>query len=211
MIAIADSLIALIPVKALAQAKTRLQAYLDGAQRVQLMHDTLRHTIRALQASGVVTRVVLVSQDPQVARWARDWQVEIVSEQVQTVGLNAALEEARQAICDSTQALLIVPGDMAWLEAEDVREMAQQAADIAGPVVLIAPDRHERGTNALLLRPPCVIDFAFGLDSAQQHAARAQLAGAALVWYRSSSLSLDVDELSDLHLYEAAPFWLDTD
>ncbi len=204
-------MIALIPVKALARAKTRLQAHLDVRQRAQLMHDTLRHTIQSLQVSGVVARTVLVSQDEQVAQWARDWRVEVVSEPPQTVGLNSALHAARQMVCDETTALLILPGDMAWLEAEDVRGMAEQAAGTPGPFVLIAPDRHESGTNALLLRPPWVIDFAFGPNSAQHHAERAQLAHATVAWYRSSSISLDIDELSDLHLYEAAPFWLDSD
>jgi len=44
-------------------------------------------------------------------------------------------------------------------------------------------DRHERGTNALLLRPPDVIDFCFGTDSAAQHAARADEKGITPLWY----------------------------
>ena len=204
-------MIALIPVKTLAQAKTRLQHHLDATQRVQLMHDTLRHTVRALQRSGVVARVILVSRDPLVGRWAHDWQVEVVAEPVDAVGLNDALRAARQDICDANDALLVLPGDMAWLEAEDIREMAHLMASMTGALVLIAPDRHDQGTNALILRPPCVIEFGFGPNSAQRHAAHAQLAGAAVAWYRSSSVSLDVDELRDLHLYEVAPFWLDLD
>ena len=159
----------------------------------------------------MVARILLVSRDAYVAQWAHDWQIEVFAEQAHTVGLNAALQEARQIIGDGSESLLILPGDMAWLEAEDVRGMAQLAAATRGPVVLIAPDRHEKGTNALILQPPDVIDFAFGLDSAQQHAQRAQQAGATVLWYRSSSVSLDIDELRDLHLYEVAPFWLDAD
>ena len=195
----------------LAQAKTRLQAHLDVTERAQLIHDTLRHTVHALQVSGVVRRIVLVTRDVQVMAWAQIWQVDVHRETEQTGGLNGALREARQSLCPSAEALLILPGDMAWLEAEDVRAMVQLATSIDGPLVLIAPDRHEQGTNALLLRPPGVIDFAFGPNSAQLHATLAQTAGVTTLWYHSSSISLDVDELSDLHLYEAAPFWLDLD
>ena len=195
----------------LARAKTRLQAHLDVTERAQLIHDTLRHTVHALQVSGVVQRIVLVTRDAQVMTWAHAWKVDVIQETEQTAGLNGALREARQSLCTGAEALLILPGDMAWLEAEDVRAMVQLAASIDGPLVLIAPDRHEQGTNALLLRPPGVIDFAFGPNSAQLHTTHAQSTGATLLWYRSSSISLDVDELSDLHLYEAAPFWLDLD
>jgi 2-phospho-L-lactate guanylyltransferase len=44
------------------------------------------------------------------------------------------------------------------------------AGDAAGtPSVVLAPDRHGRGTNALLLDPPDVIDPAFGVSSRSGH------------------------------------------
>jgi 2-phospho-L-lactate guanylyltransferase len=67
--------------------------------------------------------------------------------------------------------------------------------------VVIAPDRHGQGTNALLLRPPDVIDFQFGPRSAQMHARRALDAGAQLRWFRSDSICLDLDSPEDLALY----------
>jgi 2-phospho-L-lactate guanylyltransferase len=91
-------------------------------------------------------------------------------------------------------------------EFEDVRAMVSLLGP--GPGVVIAPDRHERGTNALLLKPPGIIDFVFGPDSAQQHAQQATAKGVTPQWYRSSSISLDVDEPDDLTLYDAAPFLL---
>jgi 2-phospho-L-lactate guanylyltransferase len=75
--------------------------------------------------------------------------------------------------------------------------------------VVIAPDRHERGTNALLIKPAQLINFAFGEDSAQRHAALAKASGVQPLWYRSPSIGLDVDEALDLRMYEAAPFVLD--
>ena len=202
-------MIALIPIKSLAQAKSRLQHRLGPEERAQLMHDTLRHTVRAVRQSGLLERVILVTRDPAVAAWADDWEIGHFAESAAASGLNGALAEARRALGQSTDALLILPGDVAWLEADDVRNMAALAMSEQDKAVVIAPDRHERGTNALLLRPPTVIDFHFGPDSAQQHAAQAKAAGITPVWYHSSSVSLDIDEPDDLRLYERAAFWLE--
>ena len=49
--------------------------------------------------------------------------------------------------------------------------VSSQPGDAAGsPSVVLAPDRHGRGTNALLLDPPDAIDPAFGGDSRAGHA-----------------------------------------
>ena len=67
---------------------------------------------------------------------------------------------------------------------------------------MLAPDRHGRGTNALLLDPPDVIDPAFGGDSRAGHAWLASSADAAFVEV-PGVLGLDVDTPDDLLLAEA--------
>jgi 2-phospho-L-lactate guanylyltransferase len=196
-------MIALVPVKALSRAKSRLAETLDPAARARLMHDTLRRTLQALKQVQAIRDVVVITRDDEVSRWAAEWGAQIVRERGE--GLNESLREARTAFLDA-DALFVTPADLGWPAVEDIEAMIALAAD--GPSVVIAPDRHERGTNALLLRPPDVIDFCFGTDSAAQHAARADEKGITPLWYRSSSLSLDVDDPEDLALYEAAPYIL---
>ena len=76
------------------------------------------------------------------------------------------------------------------------------AGDRAGsPSVVLAPDRHGRGTNALLLDPPDVIDPAFGGDSRAGHAWLASSADAAYVEV-NDVLALDIDTPEDLLLAE---------
>ncbi len=80
--------------------------------------------------------------------------------------------------------------------------MVLAAGDVAGrPSVVLAPDRHGRGTNALLLDPPDVIDPAFGGDSRAGHAWLASSADAAFVEV-PDVLGLDVDTPDDLLLAE---------
>ena len=70
--------------------------------------------------------------------------------------------------------------------------------------MVIVPDRHGAGTNALLLSPPDIVDFAFGPGSRQTHADRARRAGAVLVEL-DGPLALDIDTPEDLLLAEGEP------
>ena len=196
-------MIALVPVKTLVRAKSRLAGTLDLPARARLMHDTLRRTLQALKEIESISAIAVITRDAEVSGWASEWGAHVVHEHDE--GLNESLREARTLFA-AADALLVVPADLGWLDGEDIRAMAALATRT--PSVIIAPDRHERGTNALLLRPPGIIDFCFGADSAHQHAARAEAQGVTPQWYRSSSTSLDVDEPEDLALYEAAPYLL---
>jgi 2-phospho-L-lactate/phosphoenolpyruvate guanylyltransferase len=198
-------MVALVPVKNLSRAKSRLAGTLSAQERARLMHDTLRRTLQALKQTGVFAEIAVITRDDEVARWAGEWGARVVREHHD--GLNESLAEARTVFADA-YALLVVPADLGWLVSEDVQAMAALLDNSGQPAVVIAPDRHERGTNALLLRPPGIIDFAFGPDSARRHAQRAAAHGITPQWYRSSSISLDVDEPDDLALYDAAPYLL---
>lgn len=192
------SLVAVIPVKPLARAKTRLAGALSPDARSALMRESLRRAIGALRASDAVARVIVVTRDPTVAGWAREWGAEVLRER--RTGLNAALRDARDAI-SGADAMLVISGDVALLEPADVAALAALAE--RPPAVVIAPDRHDRGTNALLLAPPDIIDVAFGLDSAARHAARARAAGVEPAMYRSDTIGLDLDDPEDLVLYRS--------
>jgi 2-phospho-L-lactate guanylyltransferase len=68
------------------------------------------------------------------------------------------------------------------------------------PVVVIAPDRHREGTNALLIYPAGLIDYSFGPGSFRRHCDRALEASARLEICELSSLALDIDYPEDLEL-----------
>ena len=74
--------------------------------------------------------------------------------------------------------------------------MLERAAD--PPVVVVAPDRHREGTNALLICPVGLIDYEFGPNSFQRHCACAAAAGARLEVVDLPSLALDMDLPEDL-------------
>lgn len=190
--------VVVIPVRAFEGAKSRLGAVLDAEERRDLVERLLRRAVTAALATPGVTRVVVVSPDPEVLAVAEAAGALPVAQQSR--GLNPALQEARTAA--AADRLLIIPAD---LPAVSVATLARvlAAGDAAGrPSVVLAPDRHGRGTNALLLDPPEVIDPAFGGDSRAGHAWLASSADAAFVEV-PDVLGLDVDTPDDLLLAEA--------
>jgi 2-phospho-L-lactate guanylyltransferase len=94
--------------------------------------------------------------------------------------------------------VLVIPADLPLLSASGVRALLERAID--PPVVVIAPDRHERGTNALLLSPANLIEYDFGEGSFKRHCERARRAGARLEIVKLPSLELDLDLPEDLEL-----------
>jgi 2-phospho-L-lactate/phosphoenolpyruvate guanylyltransferase len=188
-----------IPVRSFEGAKSRLGAVLDAEERHELVELLLGRTIAAALAARGVAEVLVVSPDPDVLRVAEAAGARPVEQRSQ--GLNPALHEARAA--SSGARLLVLPADIPGIDPAAI-ELVLEAGDATGrPSVVLVPDRHGRGTNALLLDPPDVIDPAFGGDSRAGHAWLASSADAAYAEVLDV-LGLDVDTPEDLLLAEAA-------
>jgi 2-phospho-L-lactate guanylyltransferase len=91
--------------------------------------------------------------------------------------------------------VLLLAADLPYLVVADLDLLLAEEA----PVV-IAPDRHLRGTNALLLAPPLAIAPAFGDDSFRAHTELARIAGLDLKVVTSRGLATDIDDPDDLRL-----------
>ena len=196
-----------IPVRSLEGAKSRLGAVLDAEERRELVVRLLRRAISASIATPGVGRVMVVSLDPEALAIAAGAGAEGLRQT--SAGLNGGLTEASQALAaDGARRLFVVPGDLPGVSAAALALVLRAADDAiaAGAdrgVVVLAPDRHGRGTNALLLDPPGVIDPAFGGDSRETHARLAAAAGAAYREVDDEALALDLDTPDDLLLAEA--------
>lgn len=188
---------ALIPVKSLAHGKSRLSDALNLERRMQLTQETLRRVVHVLQNARGIAEIVLISVDEAVAEWANVWRVTFLREE--KYGLNEALQQARRHFAH-VPAILVLHSDLVAVSVADVEALIA-ACNSDQPSVVIAPDRHGNGTNALLLQPPDAIDFAFGPNSAQHHIAQAEAQGIPITLFHSESISLDLDSPDDLELY----------
>jgi len=188
----------LIPVKRLESAKSRLAGRLNREERCALVLHLLDHVLGAIGAWTAVDRVVVVTPDPRVRARAEAVGAMVLDE-VAGSGHNGALEHARaMARRWGPRAMLVLSGDLPLLRVQDLEEMGRLGAR-DGSVVL-APDRHGVGTNALLLHPPDLIPFRFGPDSFHLHRREGEARHLRVQVYRGIGTALDVDLPEDLDL-----------
>jgi 2-phospho-L-lactate/phosphoenolpyruvate guanylyltransferase len=191
---------AIVPVKPLRRGKSRLAGTLSEDEREQLNQDLLEHTLNTLKDIKELEQVLVVSRDPHALTIARNHGARTVREDGQP-HLNTALKRATVvAKVYATRGVLVLPADLPLLTREDVLVLLEKASQ--PPVVVIAPDRHGKGTNALLMSPAGLIEYDFGEDSFQRHCDRARQAGARLEVVDLPTLGLDLDFPEDLALLE---------
>lgn len=191
---------AIVPVKPLRRGKSRLAGVLTDNERAELNQKLLEQTLTTLSGLKELDQVLVVSRDPQALTIARNHGAKTIQEDGQPQ-LNTALTRATVlAKVQAIQGVLILPADLPLLTKEDVLALIDSANK--APVVVIAPDRHKKGTNALLMVPPGLIEYEFGEDSFQKHCERVKKANANLEIVELPSLGLDVDVPEDLELVQ---------
>ncbi len=189
----------IIPVKPLVRAKSRLSVALTPEQRQQLAESLMRHTIQVVKPIPQVAGVLVISRDTKALSIAREAGVHTVQESG-APELNHALMRATQVVSGMRgEAVLILPADLPLLAAEDILSMIALGRE--DNTMVIATDRAEDGTNAMLTRPPGLIRYAYGQGSYRRHIALAEDVGATVKTYSSERLMLDIDVPEDLENY----------
>ncbi len=188
---------AILPLKDLVDAKTRLAGVLRPAERRALAQAMVEDVLSVVSDHPRLESLVLLSDDPSAAMLAERFGVRHRSERSFGVrGLNPLLEACRQSLAD-TGRLLVLHGDIPLLSAADLDEVF--AASHAGTGV-IGSDRHGSGTNLLSLPGNSGAPFCFGADSCQRHRDSLRRAGLEPVVLQRPGLGLDVDLPDDLLL-----------
>ncbi|MFO3797118.1 MAG: 2-phospho-L-lactate guanylyltransferase [Anaerolineales bacterium] len=190
---------AIIPAKSFQSGKSRLAKVLEEKVRAELNRQLLVHTLQVLGSlQAQIEQILVTSPDPAVLALARKHGARTIQEE-SSFGLNHALARATfLAQQRYTQGVLILPTDLPLLQREDIELILEHGR--TPPVVIVVPDRHHRGTNALFISPPGLISYEFGENSFQRHCEQARAAGARLEILYLERLSLDLDEASDLAL-----------
>jgi 2-phospho-L-lactate guanylyltransferase len=188
-----------VPVRALEGAKSRLGAVLDAEERHALTSHLVARTIEVALATPGVVEVIAVSPDTDALALAAEHGARPLPQRSR--GLNPAIGEARTAV--TTPRMLVLPADLPAIGVDDIAAVLVAGDRAGSPSVVVAPDRHGRGTNALLLDPPDAIDTAFGGGSRAGHAwlaASADIAHAEVTG--RPGLEVDLDTADDLLLVE---------
>lgn len=195
------TVVAVIPVGMLEGAKSRLGAVLDAEERRDLVARLAEATIRAAVTTPGIAETIVITPDDEVRGLALSAGARPIRQR--STGLNAGLREARdEVVAAGDSAMLILPIDLPRVSPSALADIVAVIGEAQPPLVAIVADRHGRGTNALLLDPPDVIDVCFGGDSHGAHTAAATVVGARLIEL-GGPLSEDIDTPDDLLLAQA--------
>ena len=177
----------LVPVRAFAEAKRRLDGHLDGNARRRLATLLATRTVEALSGH----RVHIVCEDDDVERWARERDVEV--RRVTGGNLNSAVSEAMAGLSDRSRIAVI---------HADLAEPAELSSVLGHSGNVLVPDARGDGTNVMVLEPGVRIRPAYGRGSFRAHldlvGAEARRTGTVLRVVRHRALGLDIDTVDDL-------------
>lgn len=192
------SLWAIVPVKPLKNAKSRLSAVLSPEQRYALAGAMFRHVLSVVTKVPEVSGVLVISRDTKALAIAREMGAKTIQESAIS-DLNPALMRATMIVKSwRVEAVLILPADLPFVRADDIQALIDLGQNDS---IVIATDHNGDGTNALLVRPPGLIQFDYGPGSFQRHIASATSAGCEVKIYHSDRLASDIDVPEDLALY----------
>lgn len=186
---------AIIPVKKLADGKSRLKRLLTQEQRKYLILKMLEFVINACIEAGL-GKVYVIGSDPEVEALVKQKGLSFMPDTWH--GLNESIEGAVNMLCSKhVEGFVIFPCDLPLLLPEDVKSIERllECND-----VVISPSFGLKGTNALAMKEAHTIKVQFGTSSFIKHVSSAKARGKKLAIYASLGVCLDVDLPKDLKM-----------
>ncbi|MDG1388398.1 MAG: 5-amino-6-(D-ribitylamino)uracil--L-tyrosine 4-hydroxyphenyl transferase CofH [Halioglobus sp.] len=189
---------ALVPLKTLGEAKSRLAGVLLPAERSALVAAMVRDVLQVLCRHPQVEAISLVSEDSQVQAIAEAFGVGFIAEgELQVSGLNAVIDAAASQLARTgAERLLVLHGDIPTLGSDDLSNVLATLKARGG--LVIGTDHDGVGTNLLAFAVNDMPQFHFGEGSCDLHHAWAEKAGLPVAVIKQPGIALDIDDPMDL-------------
>ena len=188
----------LIPVKDIAQAKTRLSRMLSLDEREHLVWAMFQDVSRAVQSSIKAERVVLVSSFAPAIKQARRLGWDVLVEHSQQ-SESASVDWASRVLADEgCHTVMRLPADLPLVTGEDIDALL--SVELRAPAALMVPSREGTGTNAIVRTPATLFPSRFGPNSLALHRQEAERIGVECVIINNPRIALDIDDPQDLML-----------
>jgi 2-phospho-L-lactate/phosphoenolpyruvate guanylyltransferase len=187
--------LAIVPVKRFSLAKQRLRPDVGDAERQALAAAMVADVLGALAAAQQLEATLVVTNEEPVTALAAELGVDVIADPHERGQSAAAGVGVAHALEHGYTRVLLAPGDCPALEPSEVDGLLDATGEDG---VVIVPDRHGTGTNALVLAPPDAITPSFGPGSCERHRLLAESAGVSWRLERLPSLLLDIDTGDDL-------------
>jgi len=200
-----QSSILILPIKAFHQAKGRLAQALTASQRARLARECAERVVSAAEKMAIIV-VTDDSPNNDVPAWVAalheaGCNIECLIQR--SLGLNGAVRDG-VAVAKSRNFTSVVIAHSDVPLATDVTEF------ISPNSICIVPDRHDSGTNLMVLPTAIEFNFHYGEGSFTAHVDEAIACGFSPRIAINPNWALDLDEPHDLfdpRVKEAMP-WL---
>ena len=192
----AGGIIAIVPMKPLADSKTRLADYLTPSQRADLVIGMLCRVLAAMRGAAM-DPVWVVGGDQRVRNVARNFDGLWVEELGRN--LNDTLGKAFDRAFERGSSALYVAGDLPFLKPSDLHSLL--GASRRNTNITLAPARGGGGTNAILVPHGVPFRPELGPNSFSRHLSQAAKLEISVAICYSHGLGLDLDVSDDLETF----------
>ena len=193
--------IAVVPIKGFGRAKSRLGEALDDDARRSLAIAYAEHVVALVRDHPGIDDIIVCSEDDGVLAFAAALGAVPLRDPERATRLNEIVDEGLAlAVTRGATRTLVLMSDLPHLVVEDLDALLDEPdASVGMPLVVLAPDRRGRGTNALVMSPPDALPTCFGdPDSLTLHRERADALGLPVRWVARAGLARDIDVAEDL-------------
>lgn len=183
--------VAVVPLKNLKLAKSRLSNILAEGERQELVLAMFDDVLVSLRESQFIDKIFLVA-DKHFNPIA---DVQMITE-IKNRGYDEAIIEAlKDSRVHQAQAMLILPADLPLISRDELYTLIRGQEDRS---IRIAGARDQDGTNALVMKPPGLLTTSFGVGSFERHKKFAKALSVKIEEVNLPGLSFDVDTEKDL-------------
>ena len=191
------TVVPIIPMKPLAEGKSRLGRQFNPSQRADLTAGMLRRVIAAIKGASIELFWV-IGGDDRVTRLVRNqdgiWLPEMGR------NLNDTLSKAFATASQEGYSALYLPGDLPFIKPSDVINLIRSSERRNN--ITLAPARRDGGTNGILVPQGLFFTPELGQRSFAKHLAQAARMEVSVAICYSPGLGFDLDTVDDLEAYE---------
>jgi 2-phospho-L-lactate guanylyltransferase len=187
---------AIVPAKHFESGKSRLSSLLNMHDRVKLSGLLLESTLSTLSKATTISNIIVVSSDVRAKRIAK-MHAAMFLDEVNDIGVNNAVTIANNYCNEAgADATIVVPQDLPLAVPEDIDKICSYAKEYHKCLVVCPSVRYD-GSNALLRRPPKLIESSYDDNSFDKHINAARRAGAKIKIILLHRIMRDLDTVED--------------
>ena len=192
-----SSIIPIIPMKPLADCKTRLSRTLTAEERGDLVIGMLRRVIMAIKGASIDVFWVV----------GGDWRIRNLTRNFDGIwiedfgrNLNDTVDKSFDRASQRGYGSMYLPGDLPFLKPADITSMIRSTGQ--GRNIVLAPARRDSGTNGILIPPKLAFKPELGNRSFTKHLSQAGKLGISVAICYSEGLGFDLDITEDLQFFQ---------